>query len=94
MYAHIATTNHTATNYYAGKVKKANLVFNTPMTGTVTVSDETGTTGSPVVAIITNPLVGQTYEYWTLLNGVTITPSTTGADITLNLDLSFSGTAY
>jgi hypothetical protein len=67
----------------SGACSRVLVTVNTALTGTITVSDETGTTGSPVVAVITNPTVGSMYEYWDLKQGVCITPSAT-CDITVS----------
>lgn len=86
MYKHL--TAGSAANITAGRARKAMIQVNAALTGSITVSDETGTAGTPVVAIITNPTVGSQYEYWDFNNGVTVTPSTT-CDITVSVDNSF-----
>lgn len=88
LYKHITASG--AVNAYSGKIKKAYLQVNAALTGTITISDETGITGSPVVALITNPAVGLSFEYWGLTSGITVNPSAT-CDITISADLSFSG---
>lgn len=88
LYKHITASG--AVNVYQGLVKKAIVTVNGAITGTLTISDETGTTGSPVVAIVTNPTVGTQYVYGGLTTGFTINPSTT-VDITVTLDISPSG---
>lgn len=79
-----------AVNQYAGQVRMLRLTINKALTGTIIISDETGTAGTPLVATITNPAVGDFYDYFGLQTGVTINPSGT-TDITANMDLSRSG---
>lgn len=74
-------------------IKRARIVINTGFTGTLTVSDESGTSGSPVIGVITNPAAGQTYEYWGINTGICVTPSASGMDVTVCLDLSRPGVA-
>lgn len=83
LHSHLTTS--TATNVYASAVKAVSIQVNAALTGTITVSDETSTAGTPVVAVITNPTVGTYYKYVALRNGVCITPSTT-CEITVNVD--------
>ena len=67
-------------------INKVRIVVNTALTGTIKVIDGTsGTTAN--VATITNPTVGQVYEYWGLQNGVRIVTSTT-CDITVLVSAS------
>lgn len=54
--------------------------FNAALTGNVVVSDSLGT-----IATITNPIIGNTFEYWDLVGTITINPSTT-CDVTVNID--------
>lgn len=62
-------------------LSRVRIQVNAALTGTITVIDGTaGTTAN--VAIITNPTVGQTYEYWDFQFGVRIVTSTT-CDITV-----------
>lgn len=82
-YSHI--TAGSAVNLAQNAINKVIVTVNAALTGTITVSDEKGTTGSPVVGIITNPTVGSRYEYWDFKSGLTITPSTT-CEITVNID--------
>ncbi len=70
------------------RISKVLITVNAAMTGSITVSDETATAGTPVVAVITNPTVGSTYEYWDMKNGLCVNPSTT-CDITINTSSSF-----
>lgn len=86
MYTHI--TAGSATNLTTGRISKVKITVNAALTGTITVSDETSTGGTPVVGIITNPTVGSQYEYWDLKNGLTVTPSTT-CEITVNASSSY-----
>ena len=90
MYSHITAAG--AQNIYANQIKKVLITVNTGFTGTITLSDETGTSGSPVIGVITNPAVGQQFVYWVLTNGLCVNPSGT-CDLTVNLDLSRQGTA-
>lgn len=85
-YRHL--TAAAAVNIATGRISKVLLTNNIALTGTITISDETGTAGTPVVAIITNPAVGNQYEYWDFQTGVTITPSAT-CDITVNTASSY-----
>lgn len=85
-YKHI--TLGSATNLAKNAVSKVKITVNAALTGSITVSDETSTTGSPIVGVITNPTVGTTYEYWDLQNGVTVTPSTT-CEITVNMSSTY-----
>lgn len=88
MYAHLTAAS--AINVAQGHSRKILLTVNSALTGTITISDETGTTGSPVVAIITNPTVGSQYEYWDIKNGVTVTPSAT-TDATISVSSGQGG---
>lgn len=91
IYAHFTVTGPIAANdIFDGPVKKAIIQVNKALTGTITVSDELATAGTPVVAIITNPAVGDRYEYWGFTSGLTVIPSTT-CDITVSADLSRAG---
>lgn len=91
IYAHFTATGpDTTSNVYSGPVRKAVVQVNAALTGTITVSDETATASTPVVAVITNPTVGTRYEYYGLTKGLTVVPSTT-CDITVSADLSRSG---
>jgi hypothetical protein len=87
-YAHI--TAGSAANISQGRSRKVIIQVNAALTGTITVSDETGTTGSPVIGIITNPTVGTQYEYWDIKNGVTVTPSTT-CEVTCSISSGMGG---
>lgn len=84
-YVHITASG--AVNQYTSATRKVLLQVNTTLTGTITVSDEAGTTGVPVVAVITNPTVGTLFEYGSLKNGVTVNPSAT-CDITVFISTS------
>lgn len=90
IYQHL--TAGSAVNLYPQPLKRVRVTVNAALTGTITVSDEVGTTGSPVVAVITNPGVGNTFEYWGLKSGFCVTPSAT-CDITIMADLSRAGAA-
>ena len=89
IYAYIVDT--TATNVFAGACKRAIIQVNAALTGTIKVID--GTTGTTAtVATITNPVVGDLYEYWGLQNGFRVIASTT-CDITASADISRGGTS-
>lgn len=77
-YAHVTTA--TTTQVENNAVKKAIIMVNTSYTGTITVVDNT-TGSTPVVAVITDPLVGARFEYHTLATGFRVITSATG-DIT------------
>lgn len=85
-YKHI--TANSAVNISKSAVSKVKVTINAALTGTITISDETGTAGTPVVGIITNPTVGSYYEYWDLQTGLTVTPSAT-TEITVNVSSTF-----
>ena len=77
----------TATQVVSGKIRKAIIQVNAALTGSIKVIDGTsGTTAN--VATITNPGVGNRYEYWDFQTGVRIIASTT-CDITVCTDGSF-----
>lgn len=60
------------------------ITINTGGTGTITVID--GTSGSTAnVGIITNPAVGQVYDYWDMTN-VRVISSFAAADFTVQVD--------
>lgn len=80
-------TTATTTQVISGRVNKAKITVNAALTGTITVIDNT-TGSTPVVATITNPTVGSSFEYWDFQTGVRITTSAT-CDITVNTDGSF-----
>lgn len=84
-YFHVTTGS--AANLEKNRIRKVLVTVNSALTGTITLSDETGTGGTPVVGIITNPTVGTSYEYWNFKTGVTVTPSAT-CEITVNTDSS------
>lgn len=71
-----------ATTQVCGPIKKVLITINAALTGTIKVIDnDTGTTAN--VATITNPAVGDYYEYWDFTVGVRIVTSAT-CDITVN----------
>lgn len=77
-------TTGATTQIKTGRVYKLKIQVNAALTGTITVIDgTTGTTGN--VAIITNPTVGSSYEYWDLQNGARVVTSTT-CDVTVNAE--------
>ena len=86
MTTHITTGS--AINLATSKVRKVHVTVNAALTGTITISDETGTSGSPVIAIITNPTVGTSYDYYDFTKGVCVTPSTT-CEISVSVSSSF-----
>lgn len=91
IYAHLTATGPvTADKVWSGPAKRAIIQVNAALTGNITVSDETATASTPVVAVITNPTVGTKYEYWGFNTGVTVVPSAT-CDITVSVDLSQRG---
>ena len=55
------------------------ITVNTALTGTITVADA-GTT----IAVITNPTVGSSYQYYGFNGAITVNPSAT-CDITVNV---------
>lgn len=86
--AYFHVTANSAANLASSAANKVKVTVNAALTGTLTISDETGTAGTPVVGIITNPTVGSVYEYWDLKKGITITPSTT-CEVTVNVSSTF-----
>jgi hypothetical protein len=92
LYSYITTA--TTTQVYSPsssnqEIRKVHIQVNAALTGTITVIDGTaGTTAN--VAVITNPTVGSSYEYWGLTTGVRIVTSAT-CDITVSCDLSPAG---
>ncbi len=89
-YKHLTASGSTGSNVSQGPSRKVILTNNLGVTGVITVSDETGTAGTPVVAIITNPVAGQQYEYWNMKTGLTV-QSTVNFDMTANTDSSQGG---
>ncbi len=85
-YKHLTASG--AVNLATNAISKVKITVNAALTGTITTSDETGTSGSPVVGIVTNPTVGSVFEYWDFKNGVTVNPSAT-CDITVNISTSY-----
>lgn len=72
MYKNI--TSDTATNVMTGKVRKAIIQVNAALTGTIKIIDGlSGTTAN--VATITNPAVGDRFEYWDLSEGLRVIAS-------------------
>jgi hypothetical protein len=70
------------TTQVQGPATKVLITVNAALTGTITVIDGTsGTTAN--VAVITNPAVGDQFEYWDFSTGVRIVTSAT-CDITVN----------
>lgn len=79
-------TDNTQTQVATGYVRKATIQVNAALTGSIKVIDGTsGTTAN--VATITNPAVGDYYEYWDFGTGVRIIASGS-CDITVNADSS------
>ena len=85
-YFHITSSG--AVNLMKGYVSKVVITNNAAYGGTITISDETGTAGTPIVGVIATPAVGNRFEYWDMGNGLTINPSGT-CDITVNTSSSF-----
>lgn len=80
MKAYITTA--TTTQVTDSPVTKVFIQVNAALTGTITVIDgKSGTTAN--VAIINNPTVGSTYEYWDFTSGVRIVTSA-NCDITVS----------
>lgn len=68
-------------------IRHVRITINTGVTGTIKVID--GTTGTTAnVATITNPVVGQQFDYWDLSNVRIVTSAT--MDITVQIDGSGS----
>jgi hypothetical protein len=86
MYYHVVTSG--AVNLAQNKIRKVRVTVNAALTGTLILSDEIATAGTPLIATITNPGVGNSFEYWDLKNGLTANASTT-CDITINIDSSY-----
>ncbi len=82
-YAHLTASGATGSNVAQGHTRKVIIQYNNTVAGVTTVSDESGTAGTPVVATITNPTLGQRYEYWDMKNGVTV-QSTVNVDMTVS----------
>jgi len=82
-YFHITSSG--AVNLEKNRIRKVLITVNAALTGTITISDETGTGGTPVIGIITNPTVGTPYTYYNLKTGLTVNPSAT-CEITVNTD--------
>lgn len=75
-------TTATTTQVQTGKVKSALITVNAALTGTITVIDGTsGTTGN--VAVITNPTVGSSFQYWDFNDGLRVVTSAI-CDVTVN----------
>jgi len=84
MYSHITASGATGGQIQTGRIATAIITVNATLTGTLTVSDETSTAGTPLVATITNPTVGSMYEYWDLKNGLTVQSSVNAVDVTVS----------
>lgn len=75
-------TTNAATQVFTGPANKVIIQVNAALTGSIKVID--GTTGTTAnVATITNPTVGNQFEYWDFQTGVLIIPSTS-CDITVS----------
>lgn len=82
-------TTGATTQVYTGSARRVIIQVNAALTGSIKVIDDiTGSTAT--VATITNPAVGDQYEYWGFTMGVRIVTSTT-CDITVSCDLARSG---
>lgn len=78
-YSHITTGT---TQVSPRPVYSTKLTVNLATTGTLTIVDNiSGST--PVVAVITNPVAGDVYEYWGLRTGLRVIASAT-TDVTVN----------
>lgn len=85
--AYAYLTDNTATQCDTGRISKVVITVNAALTGSIKVIDNTtGTTAN--VATITNPAVGDRYEYWDFKTGVLIIPST-NCNITVNTESSY-----
>ena len=85
MYAYI--TDGTETQVSTGYTRKVLITVNAALTGSIKVIDNT--TGSTAnVATITNPAVGDMYEYWDFRAGCRIVASGS-CNITVSADSSF-----
>jgi hypothetical protein len=82
IYAYIVDT--TTTQVWTGKARRVIVQVNAALTGTIKVIDNTGGTTANV-ATITNPGVGNIFEYLGFNTGVRIIASTT-CDITVSAD--------
>ena len=72
---------------HTGQATKVRIQVNAALTGSVTVIDGiAGTTAN--VAVITNPTVGSSFEYYGFTSGVRIVTSAT-CDITISVNDSF-----
>ena len=89
-YAAITASGSTGGNVAQGHIRKVLLQFNSAITGAVTISDETGTAGTPLIATITNPTVGSQFEYWDIKNGLTVM-SNVNPNITVNTSSGMGG---
>lgn len=73
-YITTATTTQVYTVTGNQLLSRVRIMVNAALTGTITVIDGvSGTTAN--VAVITNPTVGQAYEYWDFSSGVRIVTS-------------------
>lgn len=79
-YKHVTTAAATS---ISGACSRVLITVNAALTGTLTVTDDTGSGTGATVGIITNPTVGGIFEYWDLKLGCTVTPSGT-CEITVN----------
>ncbi len=67
-YSHITASGATGANVSQGHARKVIIQYNQTVAGVTTVSDETSTAGTPLIATITNPTIGQKFEYWTVID--------------------------
>ena len=82
--AKVYITTAATTQCATGNIRKVRITVNTALTGTIGVIDGTaGTTAN--VATITNPTVGNSFEYWDFQQGVRVVTSAS-CDITVNTD--------
>lgn len=80
---HITDTSPHAIGATGGFTLRTMISVGTGFTGTITVADFVGT-----VAVITNPVIGNSFQYWDLQGVVTVTSSATG-DITVNTSSTY-----
>lgn len=64
---------------YSGPCSKCLVQVNAALTGTITVADGAGNT----LAVITNPAVGNQFEFWNIAVDFEVNPSAT-CDLTVN----------
>jgi hypothetical protein len=88
MYANVTASG--PANISKGASRKVIITVNKTLSGSIVVSDETATAGTPLVATVTNPTVGTQYEYWDMKNGVSVNPSV-ATDVTVSVSSGMGG---